>query len=144
MNGTILGVAGALHPSLCLELDLSEIPWVFELNFSHLLRFARPVTPYQPLPRFPAVVRDVAIIADEDLPAQAVIDAISELNSPLITATRLFDLYRGAPIPAHKKSLAYSLEYRAADRTLTATEVNTLHAQVIEHLMRTLSVEVRV
>lgn len=144
IDGTMLGVAGALHPAHCAELELSDAPWVFELDFATLLHYARPVIPYQPLPRFPAVVRDVAIIADEELPVQAVIDAVHALANPLITNVRLFDLYRGHPIPAHKKSLAYSLAYRAADRTLTAAEVNTLHAQVIEHLVRTLGVEVRV
>jgi len=80
---------------------------------------------------------------DEELPVQAVVDAVHALTNPLIAGARLFDLYRGDPIPAHKKGLAYSILYRAADRTLTATEVNTLHAQVIDHLVQTLGVEVR-
>jgi phenylalanyl-tRNA synthetase beta chain len=143
VNSTTLGVAGALHPTHCAELGLSEAPWVFELDFDSLLRFARPVTLYKPLSRFPAAVRDVAIVADEEFPVQAVSDAVHTLGNPLITAVRLFDLYRGSSIPGHKKSLAYSIEYRAADRTLTALEVNTLHAQVVEHLVRTLNVEVR-
>jgi phenylalanyl-tRNA synthetase beta chain len=71
------------------------------------------------------------------------VDAVQALNNPLIVHIRLFDLYRGDPIPAHKKSLAYSIAYRATDRTLTATEVNTLHAQVVDHLVRTLGLEVR-
>jgi phenylalanyl-tRNA synthetase beta chain len=104
LNGESLGVAGALHPTLCAELTLPETPWVFELNFSSLARFARPVTPYQPLPRFPAVVRDIALIADEELPAQAVISAVLSLQNPLIIETSLFDLYRGAPIPAQKRA----------------------------------------
>jgi phenylalanyl-tRNA synthetase beta chain len=143
IDGAVLGMAGALHPLHCARLELDETPWVFELDVSLLVRFARPVNPYQPLPRFPAVVRDVAVIANEDLPAQAVVDAVRTLGNPLITETQLFDLYRGAPIPAQKKSLAYSISYRAPDRTLTTQEVNTLHTQVIEHIVRTLGVEIR-
>jgi phenylalanyl-tRNA synthetase beta chain len=143
VNGTALGVAGALHPTFRAELGLDETPWVFELDFTMLLREARPVTPYQPLPRFPIVVRDVAIVADEELPVQAVVDAVQALTNPLIVNVQLFDLYRGDPIPVHKKSLAYSIAYRAADRTLTANEVNTLHAQVVNHLVHTLRIEVR-
>lgn len=143
INGTTLGVAGALHPGHCAELGLSEAPWVFELDGATLLHYARFATRYQPLSRFPAAVRDVAIVAYEELPVQAVIDAVNALANPLITGARLFDLYRGNPIPVHKKSLAYSIAYRATDRTLTALEVNALHAQVIEHLVRTLGVEVR-
>ncbi len=143
VNGATLGVAGALHPTLCAELSLSETPWVFELDFTAFSGFAHPVTAYQALPRFPVVVRDVAIVADEELPVQAVTDAIDALMNPLIVRVRLFDLYRGDPIPAQKKSLAYSIAYRAPDRTLTASEVNVLHAQVVHHLVQTLGVEVR-
>jgi phenylalanyl-tRNA synthetase beta chain len=143
VNGTTLGVAGALHPTVCAELGLSETPWAFELDFAALVRFAHPVTTYQPLPRFPVVVRDVAIVADEELPVQSVTDAINALANPLIVSVRLFDLYRGDPIPAHKKSLAYSIAYRAMARTLTASEVNALHAQVVHHLVQTLGVEIR-
>lgn len=142
-NDAVLGIAGALHPTHCAALELDEAPWVFELDFSSLVRFARPVNPYQPLPRFPAVVRDVAMLANEDLPAQAVVDAVRDLGNPLITETRLFDLYRGASIPPQKKSLAYSISYRAPDRTLTTQEINTLHTQVIEHIVRALGVEIR-
>lgn len=142
-NGTVLGIAGALHPTQCAALELSQEPWIFELDFLAIAQSARPVTPYQSLPRFPAVVRDVALLADETLPVQAVIDAVRVLGNPLITEARLFDLYRGEPIPEQKKSLAYSIAYRASDRTLTAQEINTLHAQVIEHIVRTLGVEIR-
>ena len=142
-DDAVFGVAGALHPSHCATLGLDEAPWVFEFDFSTLARFARPVNLYQSLPRFPAVVRDVAMLADEDLPAQAVVDAVSAIGNPLITDTRLFDLYRGEPIPPQKKSLAYSISYRAPDRTLTTQEINALHTQVIEHIVRTLGVEIR-
>jgi phenylalanyl-tRNA synthetase beta chain len=143
VNGTTLGVAGALHPTVCAELGLSETPWAFELDFAALVRFAHPVTTYQSLTRFPVVVRDVALVADEELPVQSVTEAINALANPLIVSVRLFDLYRGDPIPAQKKSLAYSIAYRAMDRTLTASEVNALHAQVVHHLVQTLGVEVR-
>jgi phenylalanyl-tRNA synthetase beta chain len=72
-----------------------------------------------------------------------VIDAVDALANPLIVEVRLFDQYRGNPIPQNKRSLAYSIAYRATDRTLTALEVNTLHAEVIAHLARTLDVEAR-
>jgi phenylalanyl-tRNA synthetase beta chain len=143
VSDTIIGVAGALHPAHCAELGLSDTLWIFELDFTSLLDYAHAVTRYQPLPRFPVVVRDLAIVAHEELPAQAVIEAVSELAHPLIMDVRLFDLYRGDAIPAKKKSLAYSISYRAPDRTLTAVEVNSVHAQVVAHVVQTLEVEVR-
>jgi len=138
-----VGVAGALHPDHCVALDLSDTPWVFELDFTALLHYARPVRQYQPLPRFPTVVRDVAIVADKELSVQSIIDAVHALAHPLIVDMRLFDRYQGSQIPPDKQSLAYSIAYRTADRTLTALEVSEAHAQVIEHLVKTLGVEVR-
>ncbi|NOT56399.1 MAG: phenylalanine--tRNA ligase subunit beta [Deltaproteobacteria bacterium] len=138
-----VGVAGALHPDHALALDISETPWVFELDFATLLHYARPVTQYQALPRFPTVVRDVAIVADKELLVQSVIDAVQTLAHPLIESMRLFDRYQGSQIPPDKQSLAYSISYRTADRTLTTGEVSEAHARVIAHLVQTLGVEVR-
>lgn len=138
-----VGVAGALHPDHCSTLDIGETPWIFELDFATLLHYARLVTHYQPLPRFPIVVRDVAIVADKELPVQSVIDAVRALAHPLIVDMQLFDRYQGNQIPSDKQSLAYSISYRMVDRTLTALEVGEAHAQVIEHLVHTLGVEMR-
>lgn len=143
LDGTSFGVAGALHPTHRAALDVEHSPWLFELDFATLLQYAQAVRRYQPLPRFPGVVRDFAIVADEDLPVQAVIDAVHALSHPLISSVQLFDLYRGRPIPDNKKSLAYSITYRAEDRTLTADEVNLIHTQVTEHIVRELGVEIR-
>ncbi|MSQ47249.1 MAG: phenylalanine--tRNA ligase subunit beta [Deltaproteobacteria bacterium] len=138
-----VGLAGALHPDHCSALDIGETPWVFELDFATLLHYACPVTQYQPLPRFPTVVRDVAIVADKELPVQSVIDAVRTLAHPLVVSMQLFDRYQGSQIPPDKQSLAYSIAYRTMDRTLTTLEVGEAHAQVIAHLVQTLGVEVR-
>lgn len=143
IEGSPCGVVGALHPDHGVALDLPATPWVFELDLAPLLSHARTAVRYQPLPRFPTSVRDVALIADESLPVQAVIDTINALANPLIVEVRLFDQYRGNPIPETKQSLAYSIAYRAVDRTLTALEVNALHTQIITHLAQTLEVEIR-
>ena len=143
IDGTVCGVAGAVHPDHCRTLDLTATPWVFEIDLAPLLLHARTAVRYQQLPRFPTTVRDVALVADETLPVQAAIDAVRSLDNPLIVDMHLFDQYRGSPIPQNKQSLAYSVAYRALDRTLTALEVNALHSQVVAHLAQTLDVEVR-
>ena len=143
IDGVACGVAGAVHPDHCRVFDLTATPWIFEIDLAPLLLRARTAVRYQQLPRFPTVVRDVALVADETLSVQAVIDAVCSLDNPLVAEIRLFDHYRGSPIPEHKQSLAYSIAYRATDRTLTALEVNTLHTQIITHLAQTLNVEVR-
>src|SRR5207249_2523456 len=78
----------------------------------------------RPLPRFPAVTRDLAVVVDEAFRAGDILEEIRALQNPHIELVRLFDCYRGAPVPAGKKSLAYTIAYRAPDRTLTDEEVN--------------------
>ncbi|MBM4257333.1 MAG: phenylalanine--tRNA ligase subunit beta [Deltaproteobacteria bacterium] len=143
VDGTVCGVVGAVHPDHCRALYLTATPWVFEIDLAPLLLQVRTAVRYQQLPRFPTTVRDVALVADDTLPVQVVIDAVRSLGNPLIVDMRLFDQYRGSPIPQNKQSLAYSIAYRAADRTLTALEVNEVHSQVIAHLAQALNVEVR-
>jgi phenylalanyl-tRNA synthetase beta chain len=82
-------------------------------------------------------------VADKELPVQSVIDAVRALAHPLIVDMQLFDRYQGNQIPSDKQSLAYSISYRMVDRTLTALEVGEAHAQVIEHIVHTLGVEIR-
>jgi phenylalanyl-tRNA synthetase beta chain len=96
-----------------------------------------------PLARFPAVTRDIAVVVDEAFRAGEIVEEVRALAEPHIESVRLFDCYRGAPIAAGKKSLAYTIAYRAADRTLTDEEVNSFHAAVVDRLVRRFSLELR-
>jgi phenylalanyl-tRNA synthetase beta chain len=141
--GERIGLIGALHPEACQELDLPGDLWVFELDFPILLHYACSVSRFRALPRFPAVVRDVAVVVDEDVPAQSLIDTVKACDISSIVEVNLFDCYRGSQIPAQKKSLAFSISYRAEDRTLTDVEVNELHALVLD-LLRLRGFELRI
>jgi phenylalanyl-tRNA synthetase beta chain len=129
-----VGVAGALHPEIVQACDLSGEVWVSELDFAELAHYVPRRSALRPLPRFPAVTRDIAVIVDETFRAGQILEEIRALGEPQIESVRLFDCYRGAPIPAGKKSLAYTIAYRALDRTLTDDEVNALHEAVIGRL----------
>ncbi|MGH7818182.1 MAG: phenylalanine--tRNA ligase subunit beta, partial [Candidatus Binatia bacterium] len=139
----VLGYVGGLHPELARDVELPGDTWVFELDMKKVGSYASRRVTFQPLPRVPAIVRDLAIVADEAFEAQAVLDAIAERSDLLVESVSLFDLYRGSPLPEGKKSLAYSIAYRAADRTLTDEEVNRLHDRLVETVTRRLGVEVR-
>ena len=95
--------------------------------------------------RFPAVVRDVAVLTDASFASDQVIHFVREWGaaSQLIEDVYLFDQYGGPPIPAGKQSLAYSISYRAKDRTLTDAEVNEMHTRLIAALRDALHVEPR-
>jgi phenylalanyl-tRNA synthetase beta chain len=143
IDGTPLGVAGALHPEVAQMLDLPAEVWMSELDLAGLAHYVPRRVALRPLPRFPAVTRDLAVVVDEGFAAGEIVEEIRALGSSEVESVRLFDCYRGAPIPGGKKSLAYTIAYRAADRTLTDDEVNRLHATVLTRLSGRFPLEMR-
>jgi phenylalanyl-tRNA synthetase beta chain len=143
IEGDTVGVCGALHPDVELELAVDAPCWVFELDIERVLSYCPPRRVFAGLPRYPGVVRDIAMMVDEDFASETVVHFVRQWRPDLIEDVGLFDAYRGAPIPIGKKSLAYSIAYRAVERTLTDEEVNTLHAELVAALTRGLAVELR-
>lgn len=147
MNGKPCGFAGQLWPADARALD-AEVAVVFaELDLAALWKAGAPdvAKKYREIPRFPATTRDIAMLAPLALPHEQVSDALTRGNEPLLAGVELFDVFTdaaGVKIPADKKSLAYSLTYRSAERTLTADEVNVAHGRLKDRL-RALGVELR-
>lgn len=132
LGGRTLGWAGEIHPSLVEGLGLRPgAPWLLEIDAGMLLAGRNPLPRYREAPRFPAVERDAALVVDESVRSGTILDAILGQRHPLVESARLFDDYRGAGIPPGRKSLAYSISYRAADRTLTDPEVNAAHEAIL-------------
>jgi phenylalanyl-tRNA synthetase beta chain len=98
---------------------------------------------YEPLPRFPAVQRDLAIVVSAEVTAGQVEAAIRAMNAPLLTRVTLFDVYTGGQVGAGRRSLAWSLTFQAPDRTLTDAEVNRVHEQIVAEVARRFRAEVR-
>jgi phenylalanyl-tRNA synthetase beta chain len=139
---TNLGYIGELHPAAAEELSLARC-LVLELDIEKLLQYLSPKLTVRSLPRFPSVERDLAMVVDESFPAQRIIDWIKDLRNALIENVEVFDQYRGAPIPAGKKSLAYTISYRAEDRTLTDAEVQPLHQELVARLGEVFGAQLR-
>jgi phenylalanyl-tRNA synthetase beta chain len=140
----LLGSFGVLHPRLLEVYALGErVVLAAELDVEAL----QAVTPrrhrYQPIPRFPAARRDLAVVVAEEVPAEQIVAEIRQAGGALLRQVRLFDLYRGPSIPPGTKSLAYTLLYQAEDHTLTDKEVDRLHRQIAERLQRTLQAQIR-
>ena len=142
LNAEPAGYLGRLHPDICEQLEAPPC-CVFELDFEKLLEYAPRRIAAHALPRYPAVERDVAIVVDRDFAAQRIIDWFKNSGNALIEFVEVFDHYVGAPIPEGKKSLAYKVSYRAEDRTLTDTEINTLHQSLVDRLGTTFGAERR-
>jgi phenylalanyl-tRNA synthetase beta chain len=139
-----LGWLGEIHPMVRSRYDLPPTPLAAaELDLRAILDLRPAQRTVATVPTFPPVLEDLALIVDDELPAERVEAAIRRAAGDLLGDVRLFDLYRGAPIPAGKKSLAYSLTYQAPDRTLTDAEVRQIRERVVAHLKESLGAELR-
>jgi phenylalanyl-tRNA synthetase beta chain len=139
-----IGALGEVHPQVRREFDLPEQPvLLLELELDELLARVPLAHHLQPVPRFPAISQDMALVVDEDVSAQQVAELIRRAGGALLVGVTLFDVYRGEPIPSGKKSLAYSLTYRHAERTLTDREVAGVHARVAKQLRREIGAQLR-
>ena len=143
VNDESLGFAGVAHPQVCERFDLTDQSVaMLELNLDLLLAHRQPRR-YQPVSRFPAVLEDVALVVDDELPAQVVEDAIRAAGGDWLREVTLFDVYYGEPVPAGRKSLAYALTFQADDRSLTEDEVRVLYRRIQEHTAAVLGAAMR-
>ena len=140
---TVLGWVGELHPQVAEQVGLPQGVFAFELEFSALEHVAALSPRFQPLPRYPAVLRDVAVVVPVGMEAAEVRAVIREVGQPLVEDATLFDVYTGAPVPEGQKNLAFALRYRAPDRTLRDDEVAAAHARIVEEVQRRLGGQLR-
>jgi phenylalanyl-tRNA synthetase beta chain len=138
------GVLGELHPLVRQRYELPETPLLAaELDLDVLLQAIPSRHPVQPVPAYPPVLEDLAVIVDEELPAERVADVIRQAAGQTLAALRLFDVYRGGQVGEGKKSLAYSLTYQAEDRTLTDEEVLKIRQRIVRLLEQALGGRLR-
>jgi phenylalanyl-tRNA synthetase beta chain len=134
LDGQTVGLVGQVHPRVAAAFDLEQDVYLFEVNLEALVPHVGRPRVHQPLSRFPAVEEDIAIVVDEGVTA-AEVQAIIE-SFPLVQRAALFDIYTGTPVPAGKKSLAYSIAYQSPEHTLSDTEVNRERRRILERLSR--------
>lgn len=143
-GGTVLGWIGEIHPLACDAYDVQAPVVAFELDLDALIKCARPARDYVDVPVFPAVTMDVAFVVDESVTHEQLSRCISSAGGKLLDKAQLFDVYRDEErLGVGKKSMAYALEYRAADRTLTTEEVDKQHARLIKKVCGATGAEVR-
>ncbi|MBE4752929.1 phenylalanine--tRNA ligase subunit beta [Corallococcus sp. ZKHCc1 1396] len=142
-DGTVLGHVGEVHPRVTKALGLPEGVFVFELDTEPLYAAAKLVPQAAGLPKYPAVLRDLAVVVPVELRNEEVRQVILEVGAPLVEDALVFDVYTGKPIPEGKKNLAYALRYRSAERTLTDVEVTTAHQRIIAEVNQRLGAALR-
>lgn len=143
-QGEVIGWVGNIHPANLQKVGVDVPVVAFELSVEHLLRLAKKELPYVDVPTLPGVTHDLAIVVDEDVTYEQLVQRITSAGGKLLADVRLFDVYRDrVRVGEGKKSMAFSLTYRAADRTLTSEEVEKAHEKLVKKVLRATGGEVR-
>ena len=143
IDGVEVGVMGQVHPLVAKNYGIDTEVYCAELSFSKLLDLRLPDATYTPLPKYPTVSRDLALICDEAVTVADVEDVITASAGKLLRKIQLFDIYRGVGVPEGKKSMAFSLELRADDRTLTDSDSEGVVSKVLASLKDRLNASLR-
>ena len=138
-----LGEFGQLLLPLARQYDLRDAVLLAELNLDLLLARRNTTKSFRPLPAFPTVRRDVAMLVPETTTHEAVLQAVKQAKPANLETTELFDVFRGKNVPPGQKSMAYAFTYRHAERTLTDTEVNAAHEKLVAQLKQRVQAVVR-
>ncbi len=140
--GNQLGVVGELHSKLLQAFEIPGAAYLFEINLTALLPFTVGHKMFQPISRFPTIVRDIALVVDSGVTHHRVKDIINSF--PLVKRVTIFDVYSGEQVPPGKKSLAYSITFQSPTHTLTDEEVNQVQQQILDKLSTELGATLRI
>ncbi len=143
VSDTYLGDLGGIHPKVMQAFDLKAPVFLIDMDFDLLLENAVSVKRFQPLPRFPEVNRDLALVVPNSVAAQDLLDYLEKNRPEYVESIILFDQYRGDQVGADKKSLAFRITYRSAERSLTDLEVNDIHTEFSQKVIEAFQAELR-
>ena len=141
--GKFLGIIGQIHPKVAANFKIGVETYCALLDFNVLLSGYTTDRQYKALPKFPATSRDIAVILDKNINVGEVIKIIESNRNGILESYSLFDVYEGEQVGDGKKSVAYSLLFRAEDRTLTDKEVNEVMDKILSGLKEKLNAELR-
>ena len=143
VDGVELGYLGQVHPLVAKNYGMDVDVYCAEINFTKLFDLRLPDVTYTPLPKYPGVNRDLSLICDEVVTVAQVEDVITAAAGKLLRGVKLFDIYRGKGVAEGKKSMAFSLELRADDRTLTDADSEGVVSKVLAALSDKLGATLR-
>jgi phenylalanyl-tRNA synthetase beta chain len=141
LDGRVIGCIGELHPEWGQKYDLPQAPVVFEVDFAAVT--ATKVPAYAEVSRFPSVVRDMAIVVDQGLPLQTLLDGLNKHLPELVKDVQLFDIYAGKGVSENKKSLAFRIVMQDTQRTLLDSEVDAAMQQLVSCLEQAFGAQLR-
>jgi phenylalanyl-tRNA synthetase beta chain len=139
---TVIGTVGQIHPKVAASYGLGEA-FAAELDMENLFSCAGDGSMYRPLPKYPSVMRDIAVVCDEGVTVAQLTECIKKGGGKLLKDVELFDIYRGSHIPEGKKSTAFSLKLRSDDQTLTDEHADEVTKSVLDTLRSELGAVIR-
>ena len=143
IDGVEVGVIGQVHPIVAKNYGIDVEVYCAEINFTKLFALQLPDATYTPLPKYPTVTRDLALICNEAVTVAQAEEVMTAAAGKLLRDIRLFDIYRGTGVPEGKKSMAFSLLLRADDRTLTDTDSEAVVSKVLAAVQEKLGATLR-
>ncbi len=138
-----IGIMGQAHPSVASNYKINTDLYLAELDFATIFECSNAKKTYKPLPKFPATTRDIAMVVEESVNVGDIAEIFEGEMGGILESYALFDIYRGAQLGENKKSVAYSLSFRASDRTLTDDEVNAVMEKILAGLKNKVGADLR-
>lgn len=143
INGKNIGIIGKLHPVIAEEIDLKQDVYYLEMDIDLFISSIKRFKKFSAIPQFPSIDMDLAIVVDESVKSEDIIEEIEKNGSRILRNIKLFDIYMGKQIEASKKSLAYSLRFRDDNRTLKDNEVQIIMNRILESLGKRFNAKIR-
>ena len=134
LGDEVLSVIGEVHPAVLNNYEIGTKAYVAQVDFAALLKYGDNKRSYKALPKFPASSRDLSFVCDSDVPVMKIEKIIAKAVGKILEDIALFDVYVGSQIPEGKKSVAFSVRMRAADRTLTDAEADSAVKKAVDEL----------
>ena len=134
---------GEIHPKLAEQYGITEKVYLAEINIDKITKYARQNKKYVEVPKFPAALRDIAMVVSEEVEVGSIQKIIEKKAKKILESVKLFDVYRNEKLGENKKSVAYELTFRIPERTLTDEEVNNVMKDIITSLENELGAELR-
>jgi phenylalanyl-tRNA synthetase beta chain len=138
-----IGLIGEIHPDVVKNFDSPERVYIGTLEVLPLVENSSTVVTYKPLPKYPAVTRDIAMLIRDEIPVRDIESLIKMKAGKILEQLKLFDVYKGKQVPEGMKSVAYSITFRAEDRTLTDEDVNKAMDKILDGLKTNFEAQLR-
>jgi len=139
----VIGIMGEVHPKVLEQYGVKGRFYLAELDFELIFMLANPNKTFKEIPKYPSIKRDIALVVDKEIMVKNIEKVIWDNAKKYLVSVKLFDVYTGSQIPEDKKSVAYNLEYRSNDKTLTDDEVEKIHNKILSALELSINAKLR-